>query len=266
MRTAFGAAHVQPDQLTNKVADAYAEYLVREKDESPEALATFCEEFGVVLAQNPIVGHAYLDEDDLPKDKIMKNEYMDAHGLLLELQHERKLLTDKALTHVGIGLAANNSIVKVVELLSVRPIVITRLEQNESEGVDCRGLIIGEKVGLYASRIVSSSNMKGKPICLTGPPGIQLNKTTREFVIQFPGPLDNVFYSKDDEKYLEVYLRDKGDVNNIKYGVPDNERIKVEHLALVYRIKCENVPDPRTEVEDAHDLEMYQAEQERKKQ
>ena len=75
-----------------------------------------------------------------------------------------------------------------------------------------------------------------------------------------------MFYSKDDEKFLEVYLRDKGDVNNIKYGVPDNERIKVEHLALVYRIKCENVPDPRTEVEDARDLEMYQAEQERKKQ
>lgn len=42
MRTAFGAAHVHPDVLTNKVADAYAEFLVREKDESPEALETFC--------------------------------------------------------------------------------------------------------------------------------------------------------------------------------------------------------------------------------
>jgi hypothetical protein len=92
------------------------------------------------------------------------------------------VLTDKSLTHVGIGLAASSSIVKVVELLSVRPIVINRLEQNESEGVDCTGIIVGEKVGLYAARIVSSSNMK-KAISFCGPPGIQLNKTTREFMI-----------------------------------------------------------------------------------
>ena len=49
MRTAFGAAHIHSDALTNKVADAYAEYLVREKDENPEALATMCQEFNVVL-------------------------------------------------------------------------------------------------------------------------------------------------------------------------------------------------------------------------
>jgi len=30
---------------------------------------------------------------------------MDAHGLLLELQDELKLLTDKDLTHVGVGFA-----------------------------------------------------------------------------------------------------------------------------------------------------------------
>ena len=49
MRSAFGAAHIHSDALTNKVADAYAEYLVREKDENPDALATMCQEFNVVL-------------------------------------------------------------------------------------------------------------------------------------------------------------------------------------------------------------------------
>jgi hypothetical protein len=67
---------------------------------------------------------AYLDEDDMPKDKIMMHEHMDAHGLLLELQAERELLCADTLSHVAIGFASNNRVVKVVELLSERPMKI----------------------------------------------------------------------------------------------------------------------------------------------
>lgn len=60
----------------------------------------------------------------MPKDKIMMHEHMDAHGLLLELQEEREKFISDTLTHVSVGFASNNKIVKVVELLSERSMVI----------------------------------------------------------------------------------------------------------------------------------------------
>jgi len=40
-------------------------------------------------------------------DAIKKEEFMDAHGLLLELQTELGILTSKDATHIGIGFASN---------------------------------------------------------------------------------------------------------------------------------------------------------------
>lgn len=39
-------------------------------------------------------------------------------------------------------------------------------------------MILGDKVGLYAARIVAASNMK-KAISQTGPPGMQVDKATK---------------------------------------------------------------------------------------
>ena len=86
-----------------------------------------------------MIGHAYLDEDDMPKDKVMMHENMDAHGLLLELQSEREKLIADSLTHVSLGFAANEKVVKVVELLSERPMVINQITSNEEEGVRING-------------------------------------------------------------------------------------------------------------------------------
>jgi hypothetical protein len=86
-------------------------------------------EKGVALENEhvAVIGHAYLDEDDLPKDKTMMNEFMDAHGLLLELFDERAKLCDEHVTHAGVGFAADKRIVKVVELISKRYLLIHRL-------------------------------------------------------------------------------------------------------------------------------------------
>ena len=118
-----------------------------------------------------VVGMAYLDEDDMPKDKIMMHEHMDAHGLLLELQAERELLCADTLSHVAIGFASNNRVVKVVELLSERPMTINQLQPNEEEGVRLSGQMLSKTVGLYAARIVAASKMD-KDIVLVGPPGM----------------------------------------------------------------------------------------------
>lgn len=95
------------DPLTNRAADAYAEFLLREA-ENEEALNTICDENGIVGEHKAVVGYAWLDEGDPPTDKIMMNELMDAHGLLLELQAEREKLCHVDLTHLGIGFANNN--------------------------------------------------------------------------------------------------------------------------------------------------------------
>ena len=72
-------------------------------------------------------GIAYLEEDVVSKYPTKKDEFMDAHGLLLELQYELGQLTDKAFTHVGIGFASNTQKVKVVEMLSVKPVMVNHL-------------------------------------------------------------------------------------------------------------------------------------------
>jgi hypothetical protein len=51
------------------------------------------------------VGNAGLEEDAEQVDKQMTEEFMDAHGLLLELQEELGQLTHKDVTHIGIGFA-----------------------------------------------------------------------------------------------------------------------------------------------------------------
>lgn len=193
----------------------------------------------------------------MPKDKVMMAEHMDAHGLLLELQQEREKLVDQNLTHVSIGFAADNKVVKVVELLSQRACSISQIMSNEEEGVRVNGQMLSKTVGLYAARIVAASRMD-KEIAIVGPPQMQMVKQTMEFIINFPGPLDDIFHSQD-QKYLEIYVSTRGNFDKIAYGKPDNERINVKHLQLAYRLKCDIYPDPRTEIEDAKDREDYEA-------
>jgi hypothetical protein len=54
--------------------------------------------------------------------------------------------------------------------------------------------MMSKTVGLYAARIVAASKMD-KDIVLVGPPQMQMNKTTMEFMIDFPGPLEDIFHS-----------------------------------------------------------------------
>ena len=56
----------------------------------------------------PLVGYSYLEEDD-QDDRILHNEFMDAHGLLCELSDELEKLLDPKTTHVGVGFAWSKS-------------------------------------------------------------------------------------------------------------------------------------------------------------
>ena len=93
-----------------------------------------------------------------------------------------------------------------------------------------------KNVGLYAARVVAASKME-KQLALAGPPQMQLNRDTQEFIIDIPGPVGegNPWHNKEDARYVEIYVRTTGDPLKIKYGVADNERIKVDTLKLVHR-------------------------------
>lgn len=69
------------------------------------------------------MGNAYLEEEE-NEDKILYHEFMDAHGLLCELEDEMLKFCANDKTHVGVGFAWNKQQVRVVELLSRKALSI----------------------------------------------------------------------------------------------------------------------------------------------
>lgn len=214
----------------------------------------------LIDSQKVIQGVAYLEEDIVSKDPTKKDEFLDAHGLLLELQEEMGELTNKKVSHVGVGFAHNTSKVKVVEFLSQKPIHISGISQQEDGSIDVKGLALDPtNFGVYALRIVASSNMK-KEIAVVGPAAISFDKEKQEFSLTMKTQgVENLFYCQEDVKFLEVYCS-KRQVDKIKYGADaeQNEKINVQHLELTFRTPLEYVPDPRTVIEDEFDQQRHE--------
>jgi hypothetical protein len=121
-RTSMGSNMAFGDILSNKAATEYAEYLL-ENDEDPSFLTNLLEKHLIVGKATVLVGYAYLEDED-SEDKMLYNEFMDAHGLLCELEEEMTKFVDNSVTHVGVGFAWNKTQVKVVELLSTKVLTI----------------------------------------------------------------------------------------------------------------------------------------------
>lgn len=260
IRSKFNNNSVFTDLQVNKAATEYAEYLLYNDDqENPEILKEIQDKHLILGEQKILQGIAYLEEDIVSKDPTKMDEYMDAHGLLLELQYELGQLTEKSFTHVGIGFACNTQKVKVVEMLSAKPLMLSNLSSTEDGSVEVRGTVLDKAVGLYAARIVAASNMK-KEIAVVGPSAIEYNKTSGEFVVTLkPASLDDLFFSSNDPKYIELYIS-RRQVEKIKYGeaADASERIQVQHLELCLRGPMEYYPDPRTIIEDDVDRQRYE--------
>lgn len=151
---------------------------------------------------------------------------MDAHGLLLELEYELKVLADPINSHIGIGFAYNKEQVKVVEIVTSKTISVHNLTEDESQGVVVNGQVLDTKgVGLYAARVVALSKMN-RDIKVVGPQNINYNKATGDFTLKMPGPIEKAFYCGEDPKMIEFYIRRK-QIDKIAYGVESNERINV---------------------------------------
>jgi hypothetical protein len=84
--------------------------------------------------------------------------------------------------------------------------MVNSVGQTEEGETEVRGVILDKAVGPYAARIVAVSNMK-KEIAVSGPAGIEYNKSTGEFVITLKTQgMEDLFYSENDPKVLEIYI------------------------------------------------------------
>ena len=110
------------DILTNRAATEYAEYLL-DHDEDENVKKEILNKHLLVGDVVVLVGISNLEEEE-QEDKILYNEFMDAHGLLCELDDDREKLLKPNYTHIGVGFAWNKTSVKVVEFLSEKPLMI----------------------------------------------------------------------------------------------------------------------------------------------
>ena len=259
-----GLGSIYSDQFTNQAANEYARFLLQE-EANDDSLQQICEEYKIVChkkedQQKAIIGFAYLDDDNSSNDMTKQAEFLDAHGLLLELQDDLAVLMDGKYTHVGVGFAANQNMVKIVELLSARAIMVSNLNQLESGEIQVEGLVLDEAAGIYGAKIISKANMD-KQSATAGPQNIQYEPETRRFVITFEAPQEEVFYAPDP-KLLAIYVR-RAQIDKIGYGDQSLKKLKArdfEGLECVLRVPMEYIPDPRVVKEDAADQEKFERE------
>lgn len=107
----------------NKAANEYAEYLLT-NGESQEKVDELCGQNRIIGHVLPLVGFAILEEDE-DQHGTLHDQFMDAHGLLLELEYELKVLTDPKNSHIGIGFAFTKEQVKVVEIVAEKPMMVS---------------------------------------------------------------------------------------------------------------------------------------------
>ena len=243
------------DLLGNKAANEYAEFLLDNRQNSDELKKIMEQNLFVAKDAECLIGEAFLDLDASNDDKEIPECYMDAHGLLFELQDELNVILSSKYSHIAIGLAYDKRQVKIVELYFRKSINIYQLSGTEDEGVEVQGQMLPNEekkydFGVYAVRIASLKNLK-KDVVIVGPPGIKFDQNTQKFSVTFPGPID-AFYS-DDEKILEMYMRKTSPP--ILYGQPSDERINISHLLIGDRIPMVLYPDPRIILEDEADKE-----------
>ena len=92
MRERVDAPGIVMDILSNRAASEYAEYLL-ENGEDSEKQKEILGKHLIVGEVQTLVGVSML-EDEENEDKVLYNEFMDAHGLLCELEEERNILMD----------------------------------------------------------------------------------------------------------------------------------------------------------------------------
>ncbi|CAG9317538.1 unnamed protein product [Blepharisma stoltei] len=253
-----GLEEITLDLLTTESLQEYTKYVLEEEEDS-DVLEKIISEGKGVGKFSSCTAITFLEEETTDTKHLIE-PFVDAHGLLVELK--RSLILDPGVNHVGIGVAAKDLRLVLVYAFSHKGVQITEINKKDS-GIYVRGLMKRANIGVYALRVVDAQNLKEKAI--VSPSQIEFDVSNQEFTISFNFP-EGIQYDAEGKglNYVEIYVR--GNPNTIPYGVESNEKVKVDHLELVQRMRLEIFPDPRHLYEEAKSGERKAMLQQRQKE
>lgn len=239
----IGLEEITLDLLTTESLQDYAKYVL-EEEEDPDQLEK-------ILADGKSPGKftcctavTFLEEDTTDTKHLIE-PFVDAHGLLVELK--RGIILDPGYNHVGIGVAFHDLRLVLVYAFSNKGVHVTELNRRD-QSVYVRGVVKKSTIGVYALRVVDVVNLKEKII--VGPSNITYDVSTQDFQAQFNFP-EGIQYDSEGKglNYIEIWVR--GNPGTIQYGQETTEKVKVDFLELVQRMRLEIFPDPRHLYEEA---------------
>ena len=177
--------------------------------------------------------------------RIKYNDYMfefcDAHSCLVEFEQHRENILNKDINSIGIGMAFDEEKVVVVDIFCNREVIIDSVDINkELFSIVVVGRVLSDNMGAYALRIVNEDSIN-KPLITINPQHITQDFKNRQFRAYFNN--SQKLFEDNSRKIIEIYLRSKPET--IKYGIPNNDRIKVEDLVLGNRVSLHNFPHPK---------------------
>ena len=85
--------------------------------------------------------------------------------------------------------------------------MISEIQELPDGGVECTGTLLNREVGFYAARIAPLNKLT-KELKVVGPSNIKFDKSSGNFSVTLPGPLDNFFYNHEDPKVLSSILEE----------------------------------------------------------
>jgi len=251
---------VEMDPYINETASKYAEFCASgEVDGNQAKLTELTTAFKAPGEYKGITGYRYLDEEERKNAKLMINKFfLEAYGLIFEINETREEMLKPDYTHVGIGLASSENVYVITEVFSTKLLTVNTIKVADNEkGVEIQGKLTTDQMGPYAVRVVDEKKTPPVVVALVGPDNMQLDLETRNFQVFIDKP--EIIYASPP-LICEIYLRQKP--QSIEYGkgpAPDLEKDLV-YLKLSYKIPIEPLPDPRLVVEESR--ERIQQEQE----
>ena len=98
------------------------------------------------------------------------------------MDKERELLMDPSNTHVGIGLAGNESTISIVLFVAQRELTIIEITENQHTAqIEVRGKMLDSSVGICGVRICVAPGGDYKEIANALYDKMDFNRQTKEF-------------------------------------------------------------------------------------
>ena len=174
------------DPVGNKVAMAYAKYLLKDKENDGE-IQKFAKYFGYAGTAYKISNFSvFIDvsnDDGGKKNKYsgFVEEFLDAHSTLVEFEQHKNNLLSNTFNTVSFGCAFDEEKVVVVDIFNTRTCTVDEVKVNHDTGqVVIIGKMLNLKYGPFALRIVNE-DAQNKELIKINVQNISYNRQTNIF-------------------------------------------------------------------------------------